>query len=178
MPILAFAVLVVATVAAGAALVHPAFDRWASALAAALVCASLVAAGSLAAGAALLAGVAVATAVEAPGPTASPNFNSVLSRLLALAAGIAGALVGVVRLLSLDAGQNLSVLLLIVIGLWGLLSMLTHPGPPEEGRAARSLLAVAAAAWALGGHPAVVAAGVAAALMVLLAAAGRGVRAS
>jgi hypothetical protein len=167
------AALAVGLAATLGALLFDAAARLGWAVGAGMVAVAVILADHQVAGIGLLGGVVVATVVEVPGAAPPRNFNTILGRLGALVLGLFGALVVVVRLLSLDVAQNLHVVVLVAMGLLGLLFMLVQPGPALEARAARAVLVVAAGAWAMAGHPGAEAAGAAALLLVLLALAPR-----
>lgn len=167
------AALAIALGATVAALLFDAAARFGWALGAGMVGVAVLFADHPAAGFALLAGVVVATLVEVPVPGPPRDFNAILGRLGALGLGLFGALVVVVRLLSLDVAQNLHVMVLVAMGLVGMLFLLIHHGPALEARAARTVLVVAAGGWALAGHPGAEAAVAAALLLIALALAPR-----
>ncbi|MFN2465645.1 MAG: hypothetical protein ABR598_05200 [Candidatus Dormibacteria bacterium] len=161
--------LLIAVAATVTGVLVPARSRWSWALAAGGVSLAVVADAGILPAAALLTGVAVATAAEGQSARLVLDFNGILGRLAALALGVFTALVVLVRFSSLDVGANLHVLCLLTLGLVAGLFVMVRPGPAAEARAARLVVAVAAAGWALTGHRGVAAAAAASLAMVVLA---------
>jgi hypothetical protein len=96
-----------------------------------------------------------------------------LARLVAVVAGVVGALVLAVRLLFTEPAQNPRLLILSAMVIAAVVHLLAHESPVEDSRAARLAVVVAAAAWAMGGHPGAAPALAAAAVLLAMAVAPR-----